>query len=84
MNDNIYCTVLPVRGYGGNILHSRHETELSYLMHLQGIVEVLHKYDQLDEFVAFVETTNKIPKRGTDSVPYRLNLSREEIDKILS
>lgn len=84
MNESIYCTVLPVRGYGGNTLQSRHETELSYLMHLQGIVEVLHKYDQLDDFVEFVETTKKIPKRGTDSVPYRLNLSKDEIDKIVS
>ena len=80
----IYCTVLPAVGYGGGRLQSRHESELEYLMHLQGIVEVLAKYNNLYDFVAFVETTEKIPKRGTDSVPFRLNLSAEDIDKITS
>ena len=52
-------------------------------MHLQGVAEILHKYDNLDAFMAFVETTGKVPKRGTDSVPFRLNLSNEDIDKIM-
>lgn len=79
----IYCTVLPALGFGGGPLQSRHGSELEYLMHLQGVIEVLHKYDNLYEFIAFVETTTRVPKRGTDSVPFRLNLSREDVDKIM-
>jgi len=79
----LYCTILPVLGYG-NALQSRHENELQYLMHLQGIVEILNKYDVLEDFVNFVIETDKRPKRGTDSVPYRLDLSRDDIDKITS
>jgi len=78
----IYCTILPQVGYGSP-LKSRHDTELNYLMHLQGVVEILHKYDNLEGFISFVETTNKVPKRGTDSVPFRLNLSDKDIDRIM-
>ena len=52
-------------------------------MHLQGIVEVLRKYGQLEEFVLFVEETNRKPKAGTDSVPFRLNLNEEQKRQIL-
>ncbi|KAL7550158.1 hypothetical protein ACHAWF_013399 [Thalassiosira exigua] len=83
IGSSIYCVVLPAVGYGGG-LQSRHDAELDYLMHLQGIVEVLYKYDNLFEFVAFVEATDKVPKRGTDSVPFRLNLSRRDVDMITS
>ena len=83
MNGSLYCTILPVLGYG-NALQSRHDNELHYLMHLQGIVEILAKYDVLEDFINFVTETDKRPKRGTDSVPYRLDLSREDIDKITS
>ena len=82
MNGGLYCTILPVLGYG-NALQSRHENELQYLMHLQGIVEVLNKYDVLEDFVYFVTETDKRPKRGTDSVPYRLDLSRDDIVRLL-
>lgn len=86
IGDNIYCTILPMIGYGSSSssLRSRHMTELDYLMHLQGVVEILHKYDNLNDFVTFVETTNKVPKRGTDSVPFRLTLTQNDIDNILS
>ena len=83
INGGLYCTILPVLGYG-NALSSRHENELQYLMHLQGIVEILNKYDVLEDFINFVIETDKRPKRGTDSVPYRLDLSRDDIDKITS
>ncbi|KAL7525593.1 hypothetical protein ACHAXR_001071 [Thalassiosira sp. AJA248-18] len=78
----IYCTILPQVGYGSP-LKSRHDTELNYLMHLQGVVEILHKYNNLENFVAFVETTKKRPKSGTDSVPFRLDLSDEDLDRIM-
>lgn len=83
IGDNVYCTVLPLVGYGSP-LRSRHNTELDYLMHLQGVVEILHKYDNLSAFIAFINETNKVPKRGTDSVPFRLNLSDEDKSRVFS
>jgi hypothetical protein len=82
IGNKIYCTVLPMVGYGSP-LKSRHDSELEYLMHLQGVVEVLHKYGNLELFVGFVETTHKVPKRGTDAVLFKLNLSKAEIDRIV-
>jgi len=80
---NIYCTILPQVGYGGSALKSRFDTELNYLMHLQGVVEVLHKYENLEGFVEFVEGTRKRPKSGTDSVPFRMDLSEDDVDRII-
>lgn len=82
IGDKIYCTVLPLLGFGSP-LRSRHDSELDYLMHLQGVIEILHKYDNLNGFIHFIESTTKVPKRGTDSVPFRLNLSTEEIETII-
>jgi len=79
----IYCTILPVIGYGSP-LRSRHNNELEYLMHLQGVIEVLYKYDNLYDFISFIETTKKVPKQGTDSVPFRLNLNDKDIENIIS
>lgn len=78
----VYCTVLPLLGFGSP-LRSRHETELDYLMHLQGVIEILNKYDNLEYFVSYIESTEKTPKRGTDSVPVRLMLTEEQISQIL-
>lgn len=78
----LYCTVLPEVGFG-TPLRSRHESELDYLMHLQGVIEILHKYNNLESFISFIETTNKRPKRGTDSVPFRLEISQENMDQII-
>lgn len=87
--DVLYCAILPVVGYGarkgrGRALPGRHESELNYLMHLQGVIEVLDQYDQLEGFLAFVETTNKVPKRGTDSVLYQMKLNREDLNRVLN
>lgn len=79
-NGCVYCTVLPV-AFGNR--KCRHETELDYLMHLQGIIEILHKYRNLGLFLAYCETTTKTPKPGTDSVPFRLELSKDELAIIL-
>lgn len=79
-NAQVYCTILPV-AFGSR--KCRHFQELDYLMHLQGVVEILEKYNQLELFLSFIETTNKKPKAGTDSVPFRLDLSREEMETIL-
>lgn len=77
IGDQIYCTVLPLLGFGSP-LRSRHESELDYLMHLQGVIEILHKYGNLEYFVLFIDATEKTPKRGTDAVLCRLNLSNDQ------
>lgn len=82
MNTAVYCSVLPVVGFG-NATKSRHDTELDYLMHLQGIIEILKKYDNLDPFLLFLNTTNRIPKPGIGSVPYKLVLSPSSLKQIL-
>lgn len=82
IGDYLYCTILPLVGYGSP-LRSRHNSELDYLMHLQGVIEILEKYDNLGAFIEFVITTNKIPKRGTDSIPFRLTLSDDDCKMIM-
>jgi hypothetical protein len=76
----VYCTVLPV-AFGSR--KCQHESEISYLMHLQGVIEILQKYNNLDSFVNFLLTTDKTPRVGTDSLPFRLQLSDEQLNKIL-
>jgi Domain of unknown function (DUF3067) len=78
----VYCTVLPFVGYGSRT-KSRHLTELDYLMHLQAVVEILHKYNNLSEFWTFVETTTKLPKPGIESLPFRMILNEQQLNKIL-
>ena len=79
-SNSVYCTVVPIK-FGSR--KCRHVTELDYLMHLQGVIEILYKYDNLDPFLHFIQTTNRIPKPGTDSVPFRLVLSPSQLERIL-
>jgi hypothetical protein len=76
----VYCTILP---FAFGSLKCRHVTEMDYLMHLQAIVEILHRYDNLEGFRAFVETTSRTPKPGVESVPFRLELSPQQLQKVL-
>jgi hypothetical protein len=76
----VYCTILPV-AFGSK--RCRHESELNYLMHLQGVVEILQKYDNLDPFIFFLQTTNKVPKPGVESAPYLMKLNDEALKRIL-
>lgn len=49
-------------------------------------VEILQKYDQLDYVMAQLVDTTKKPRAGTSpliAVPLRLNLTPEQVDKIL-
>ena len=78
--NSVYCTVLPV-AFGSS--RCRHDSELDYLMHLQGVVEVLMKYDNLDPFLFFVQTTEKTPKPGVESAPYLMQLDDEALKQIL-
>jgi hypothetical protein len=77
---SVYCTIFPV-AFGSS--KCRHLAELDYLMHLQGVVEVLRKYQNLERFVVLLETTTKEPKPGTDSVPFRLELNNSQLEQIL-
>jgi len=79
-NKFVYCTISPI-AFGNR--KCRHESEIAYLCHLQGVVEILQKYDNLKPFQEFIESTNKSPKPGTDSVPFRLILTDQELGKIL-
>lgn len=80
----LYLNVMPFR-LGSK--RFRHETELDYLCHLQAIVEILEKYDQLDYVLAQLKETKKKPRAGTSplvAVPFRLDLTEDELNKIMS
>jgi hypothetical protein len=79
-NPGVYCTILPVV-FGSP--KCQHATELDYLSHLQAVIEILHKYQNLDRFVFFLQSTSRVPKPGRESVPYRLELSDPELEQIL-
>jgi hypothetical protein len=55
-------------------------------MHLQAVVEILGKYNQLEYVLAQIKETNKKPRAGTSplvAVPLRLDLTPEQVNKIL-
>ncbi len=50
-------------------------------------VEILVKYEQLDYVLTQLEETNKEPRAGTSplvAVPFRLDLTKDELDSILN
>jgi hypothetical protein len=64
----------------------RHETELDYLSHLQAVVEILQKYEQLDYVLDQISCTDKKPIAGRSpvvAVPIRLDLTKDQVDKII-
>jgi hypothetical protein len=77
---SVYCTVLPV-AYGSK--KCRHESELDYLMHLQGVIEILQKYNNLDQFIISLQKTRRSPKPGVESVPFLLELDSQSLKQIL-
>lgn len=81
----LYLNVMPFRLEGRG--RFRHETELDYLCHLQAVVEILQKYNQLDYVLYQIEETNKKPRQNTSpivAVPLRLDLTDEEVNQILN
>ena len=80
---SVYLNIMPFR-LGGK--RFRHKTELDYLCHLQAVVEILQKYNQLDYVLAQLEETNKKPRAGTSpliAVPLRLDLTEEQVNQIM-
>ncbi|KAL7522053.1 hypothetical protein ACHAWX_006753 [Stephanocyclus meneghinianus] len=80
---SVYLNIMPFR-LGGK--RFRHETEYDYLCHLQAVVEILAKYNQLDNVITQLMETTKKPRAGTSplvAVPLRLDLTPEEVNKIL-
>jgi len=80
---SVYLNIMPFR-LGGK--RFRHETELDYLCHLQAVVEILQKYDQLDYVLAQLDETTKKPRAGTSpliAVPLRLDLTEEQVNQIM-
>jgi hypothetical protein len=64
----------------------RHETELDYLSHLQAVVDILRKYEQLDYVLEQISDTDKKPLGGRSpivAVPIRLDLTKDQVDKII-
>jgi hypothetical protein len=62
---------------------ARHANEMEYLQHLQAVLEILHRYDNLDPWMDFLKTTSKVPRPGKESLPFRLTLSPSDQQKIL-
>jgi len=80
---DLYLNIMPFR-LGSK--RFRHRTELDYLCHLQAVVEILVKYNQLDYILAQIDETKKKPRAGTSplvAVPLRLDLTEDQLDKIL-
>ena len=81
----LYLNVLPFRLEGRG--RFRHETELDYLCHLQAVVEILQKYNQLEYVLYQIQETNKKPRPNTSpivAVPLRLDLTDEQVNQILN
>jgi hypothetical protein len=80
---SLYLNVLPFH-LGGK--RFRHDTEMDYLCHLQAVVEILEKYNQIGYVLAQIDETIKKPRAGTSplvAVPLRLDLSREQVNQII-
>jgi Domain of unknown function (DUF3067) len=79
----LYLNIMPFRLGSRNF---RHASELDYLCHLQAVVEILLKYDQVGYVLYQIDQTNKKPRAGTSpllAVPLRLNLTPEQVHKIM-
>lgn len=79
----LYLNIMPFR-LGAR--RFRHSSEYDYLCHLQAVVEILIKYEQLDSVLAQIAETTKKPRPGTSplvAVPLRLDLSPEQLDEIM-
>eukprot|EP00525_Craspedostauros_australis_P012599 CAMPEP_0198116534 /NCGR_PEP_ID=MMETSP1442-20131203/13160_1 /TAXON_ID= /ORGANISM="Craspedostauros australis, Strain CCMP3328" /LENGTH=226 /DNA_ID=CAMNT_0043774387 /DNA_START=12 /DNA_END=692 /DNA_ORIENTATION=- len=79
----MYLNVMPYHLEGRRF---RHETELDYLCHLQAVVEILQKYDQLDYVLAQIQETDKTPRAGSIpvvAVPLRLDLTADQVTQII-
>lgn len=79
----IYLNVMPFKMGSRRF---RHATEMDYLCHLQAVVEILLKYNQVGYVLYQIDATNKKPRAGTSplvAVPLRLDLTPEQVDKIL-
>lgn len=81
---SLYLNVLPFQ-LGGRPF--RHKTELDYLCHLQAVVEILQKYNQLEYILYQIQETKKKPRPNTSpivAVPLRLDLTPEQVTQILN
>jgi hypothetical protein len=79
----LYLNILP---YQLGRKPCRHDTELDYLSHLQAVVEILRKYEQLDYVLEQIRDTKKKPIAGrvsVEAVPIKLDLTKDEVDKII-
>jgi Domain of unknown function (DUF3067) len=86
---SVYVTILPVVAFDDaannrrRSRQARHENELEYLQHLQAVIEILHRYDNLGPWIDFLKTTSRVPQPGKESISFRLTLSPSDQQKIL-
>lgn len=79
----VYLNIMPFRLGSRNF---RHSSEMDYLCHLQAVVEILDKYNQIGVVLYQIDQTNKKPRAGTSplvAVPLRLDLTKEQVNRIL-
>jgi hypothetical protein len=79
----LYLNILP---YKLGRKPCRHETELDYLSHLQAVVDILRKYEQLDNVLEQIRDTKKKPMAGrvsVEAVSIQLDLTKDEVNKII-
>lgn len=79
----VYLNIMPFR-LGSRSF--RHSSEMDYLCHLQAVVEILDKYNQIGVVLYQIDQTNKKPRTGTSplvAVPLRLDLTKEQVNRIL-
>jgi hypothetical protein len=79
----LYLNILP---YKLGRKPCRHETEMDYLSHLQAVVDILRKYEQLEYVLEQIRDTKKKPIAGrvsVEAVPIQLDLTKDEVDKII-
>mmetsp|Transcript_19688 Transcript_19688/g.57208 ORF Transcript_19688/g.57208 Transcript_19688/m.57208 type:complete len:240 (-) Transcript_19688:221-940(-) len=74
----VYCNIMPVP-FGSR--RCQHRSQIDYLMHLQGVVEILDRHSNLEPFIDFIKETEKRPRSGT-FVPYQLQLTPEQLNRI--
>jgi hypothetical protein len=80
---DLYVAVMPIPFGSKRCRHG--QNEMAYLCHLQGVIEVLEKYGMLEDYVDFVETTDKKPRARTSpliAVTWRMELTKNQVKEI--
>ena len=80
---DLYVAIMPIPFGSKRCRHG--SNELSYLQHLQAVIEVLEKYRMLEEYLDFIRTTDKKPRARTSpliAVTWRMELTENQVREI--